>query len=57
MRQWFKDFVHNCIVHPMMPFLPVAIANALHDRNATWAFGLERFDELALEGQKETPCT
>ena len=41
------------MVHPAMPFLPVRVANWLHDKNANWAFGLERYDELALEGQKK----
>lgn len=53
MKQWLKDFVHNCVVHPAMPFLPVRVANWLHDQNANWAFGLERYDELALEGKKK----
>lgn len=53
MKQWLKDFVHNCVVHPAMPFLPVKVANWLHDKNANWAFGLERYDELALEGKKK----
>lgn len=52
MKQWLKDFVHNCVVHPAMPFLPVNVANWLHDKNANWAFGLERYDEVALEGKK-----
>lgn len=46
---WFRDFVHNSIVHPIMPFLPLKLSERLHDRNATWAFGLKRFDELELE--------
>lgn len=49
MKQWLKDFVHNCVVHPAMPFLPVKVANWLHDKNANWAFGLERYDEVGLE--------
>ena len=49
MKQWLKNFVHNCVVHPAMPFLPVRVANLLHDKNANWAFGLERFDEVGLE--------
>lgn len=52
MKQWFKDFVHNCIVHPVMPFLPKKLANTLHDKNANWAFNLNRYDELKLEGKK-----
>ena len=50
MKQWLKDFVHNCLVHPLMPFLPPRVATHWHDVNATWAFGLERYDELKLEG-------
>ena len=38
MKQWLKSFVHNCVVHPAMPFLPVRVANWLHDKNANWAF-------------------
>lgn len=49
MKKWLKDFVHNCVVHPAMPFLPVKVANWLHDKNANWAFGLERYDEVWLE--------
>lgn len=52
MKQWLKDFVHNCVVHPAMPFLPVKVANWLHDKNANWAFGLGRYDEVGLEGKK-----
>lgn len=36
-----------------MQFLPVGIANEMHDRNATWEFGLNRYDELKLEEQKQ----
>ncbi len=53
MKNWLKSFVHNVIVHPLMQFLPVGIANEMHDRNATWAFGLNRYDELKLEEQKQ----
>lgn len=53
MKQWLKSFVHNCVVHPAMPFLPVKLANWLHDKNANWAFGLERYDEVGLEGKKK----
>lgn len=50
MKQWLKDFTHNCIVHPLMMFIPKKLAHNLHDRNANWAFGLNRYDELTLEG-------
>ena len=53
MKNWLKSFVHNVIVHPLMQFLPVGISNEMHDRNATWAFGLNRYDELKLEEQKQ----
>lgn len=49
MKNWLKSFVHNAIVHPLMMFLPIRIANEMHDRNADWAFGLERYDEIKLE--------
>jgi hypothetical protein len=49
MKQWLKDFVHNCIAHPLMPFLPPKLATEWHDKNANWAFGLERYDEINLE--------
>lgn len=49
MKQWLKSFVHNCVVHPAMPFLPVKLANWVHDKNANWAFGLNRYDEVGLE--------
>ena len=52
MKQWIKDFIHNCVIHPLMPFMPVAIANKMHDANANWAFGLNRYDEIALENSR-----
>lgn len=38
MNSWLRAFVHNCIVHPLMQFLPRRVGDALHDRNAKWAF-------------------
>ena len=49
MRRWIKDFIHNCIIHPMLPFMPVRVADLIHDRNADWAFSQERFDERVIE--------
>lgn len=46
---WLKAFVHNVVVHPLMMFVPCDIAHTMHDRNANWAFGLNRYDELKLE--------
>ena len=50
---WGKDFIHNCLVHPLMPFMPKQTANRFHDWNATWAFGLERYNELNLEDESD----
>jgi len=50
MKQWLKDFVHNCIVHPAMMFMPSELATKMHDKNADWAFGQEtRYNELEIE--------
>ena len=50
MKQWFKEFIHNCVVHPLMMVLPTETAGRWHDLNANWCFGLEnRYDELFLE--------
>ena len=38
MKKWFRSFVHNALVHPLMPFLPEKWGTKLHDRNAAWAF-------------------
>ncbi len=52
MKQWLKDFTHNCIVHPLMMFMPKKWAHALHDRNADWCWGKENHvDELTLENR------
>ena len=50
-KQWSKDFVHNCIVHPLMCFTTLKTANNIHDRNALWAFGPNKLDELKLESE------
>ena len=52
---WIKDFVHNCIIHPVMPFLPVRMANDVPDWHANWAFR-DRYDELKLEGKNDKNC-
>lgn len=53
MKIWFKSFVHNCVVHPAMMFIPKRLAHKMHDCNANWAFGLNRYDELKLEKQRD----
>ena len=35
-----------------MMFMPKKWAHEMHDRNADWAFNLNRYDELKLEQQK-----
>jgi hypothetical protein len=52
MKQYLKEFVHNVIIHPLMMFLPSKYATLMHDKNADWAFNLNRFDELQLENKK-----
>jgi len=49
MKKWLKEFVHNVIVHPLMMFLPKDLSHRMHDKNAAWAFGLNKYDELKLE--------
>ena len=53
MKQYFKSFIHNVFVHPLMMFMPTNMAHKWHDRNANWAFSLDRTDELYLEGVKD----
>lgn len=47
--QYLKAFIHNVIVHPAMMIMPAKWGDWMHDINATWAFGLDKFDELDLE--------
>lgn len=50
LKQWLKEILHNCVVHPIMPFIPSKLACELHDRNADFTFGKQnRFDEIAIE--------
>lgn len=39
---WWRDFVHNCIVHPILPFIPRKVGDALHERNGHWAYGKDK---------------
>jgi hypothetical protein len=52
MKQYFKDFVHNVFVHPLMMFMPKHAATQFHDWNARWAFR-EYYDEMKHEGKTE----
>ena len=49
MKKWFKEFVHNVVVHPLMMFLPRDKATEMHDKNANWAFGVSRYNEIKIE--------
>ena len=31
MKNWIGSFIHNCIAHPIMPFLPKKWGEAFHD--------------------------
>ena len=41
LKQWLKEFVHNCICHPLLMLLPRNLACELHSRNAIWAFNIK----------------
>jgi hypothetical protein len=30
-KGWIGNFIHNCIAHPLMPFLPKAWGDKFHD--------------------------
>jgi len=38
MKQWLKEFFHNCILHPLLPFLPKDFGNRLHDINGRYTY-------------------
>lgn len=48
-NRYFRDVVHNCIVHPLMCFMPARLGTRMHDLNARWAYGDNRYDEIAIE--------
>ena len=56
MKEYLKEFIHNVIVHPLMMFMPVDLATKMHDWNANWAFGLNRYDEIGLEKKLSIKC-
>ena len=33
-----RSVLHNCVVHPILPFLPRKLAKVIHERNANWAY-------------------
>ena len=52
-RQWLLSVLHNCIVHPLMPFVPSRIGNTMHDVTATWAF--PDYDDSTSQGSRHPP--
>jgi hypothetical protein len=36
MTTWLLSVLHNCIVHPLLPFLPQAIGDRLHEVTGEW---------------------
>lgn len=39
MIQWLKELVHNCMIHPLLPFLPKRWAERLHNWHGDWTYG------------------
>lgn len=42
--RWLRSFIHNSIVHPLLPFLPSNWAESVHDVNGEWAFSYNMHD-------------
>jgi len=38
LQQWLLEFFHNCIIHPLLPFLPRDVAHKLHECNGVYTF-------------------
>jgi hypothetical protein len=47
MKGWLGSVLHNCICHPLMPFLPRAWGDKLHDWSAQYL--PSRFHEEAQD--------
>ena len=37
-KQKLKEFTHNCIIHPLIFFLPEEMGDKLHDVSARWTW-------------------
>lgn len=35
MKSWLVSVLHNCFVHPLLPFLPHKLGQRLHDWSAS----------------------
>jgi hypothetical protein len=40
-KEWGHEIVHNCLIHPILPFIGRDWAIWLHTKHAKWAFGDE----------------
>ena len=59
MKDWIGKFIHNCIAHPAMCFLPKKLGNRFHDWTiarfwsqkyiVTWDY---RTDIVSIDGQQ-----
>ena len=36
MKSWLASIFHNCVAHPLLPFLPAPWGEWLHDITAEW---------------------
>ena len=52
-RQWARDIIHNCIVHPMRLVLPRPVWRWVHEWNAAWAFPDPRDDDDPIPDMSE----
>ena len=41
LNRWLWSVVHNCLIHPVMPFLPFAWVDRAHDWTGERAFSRE----------------
>jgi hypothetical protein len=46
---WVKVAIHNCLIHPLIPFIPKACAAQLHERNGKWAYSEDEDESGKLE--------
>ena len=35
-KEWMGNVLHNCVAHPLLPFLPSKLGDAIHE----WTFNL-----------------
>ena len=42
MKRWMHDFVHNSIIHPILPFIPISWGDRLHEWHGRIAYPEEK---------------